>query len=302
MKLKKIISGGIVLLLIMGVFAGCSSSEKSNDYAVSESPSVENGSQEAFLNQDSDAGKVSEENSGGNYLQETRKLIRRVQMTLQTTEFDNTINRINAKIDEVGGYVQSSQISGRSYNDKGNRNSYIVARIPSEKLQQFLDASESFGNITNKSENVEDVTMQYTDTESRKKSLQIEFDRLLALIDRAEKLEDIIKLEERLSQVRYQMDSLTAQLKVLENQVSYSTISLEVSEVKLLTSSEKNGLLERIRSGFMNSIYSLFTSLENLIIGFAVAVPYLIILAVIIVLVFWINKKIPKKRFKKDNK
>jgi len=65
--------------------------------------------------------------------------------------------------------------------------------------------------------------------------------RLLALIDRADKLEDIIKLEERLSQVRYQMDSLTDRLKVLENQISYSTVSMEIHEVKLLTPSEKSG-------------------------------------------------------------
>jgi len=77
-----------------------------------ESPSVEATAPEAFLNQDSAAGKNSQESSGNTYLLETRKLIRNVQMTLQTTDFDKTMNLVSSKIEEFGGYVQSSQITG----------------------------------------------------------------------------------------------------------------------------------------------------------------------------------------------
>ncbi|MGB5824045.1 MAG: DUF4349 domain-containing protein [Proteocatella sp.] len=302
MRRSRVVMIGMALLLVMYILSGCGSGEKSEESTTLEPSSVEAVLPEEFSNQDSAAGENSKKSSDNNYLLETRKLIRRVQMTLQTTEFDKTMNLISIKIDETGGYVESSQITGKSYDYKGDRSSYIVARIPSDKLNRFLDASEDFGNVINKSENIEDVTMQYTDTEARRKSLQIEFDRLLALIDRADKLEDIIKLEERLSQVRYQMDSLTAQLKVLENQVNYSTVSMEIHEVQLLTPSEKGGMLDRIKNGFMNSLYSLRTGLENLIVGFVVAIPYLVILAVVILLLFWINKKVLKKRFNKEDK
>jgi len=302
MKKNRAVIICMAMLFMMYILSGCGSGEKTDETATLESPSVETTAPEEFLNKDSVAGKNSQESSAGTYLLETRKLIRNVQMTIQTTEFDKTMNRVNSKIEEFGGYVQSSQITGKGYDYKGDRSSYMVARIPSDKLKQFLDASEGFGNIINKSESIEDVTMQYTDTEARQKSLQIEFDRLLVLINTADKLEDIIKLEERLSQVRYQMDSLTAQLKVLENQISYSTLSMEIHEVQLLTPSEKSGMWDRIENGFMNSLYNLRIGLENLIVGFVVAIPYLVILAAVVLLVFWINKKILKKRFKKDDK
>lgn len=302
MKKNRAVIISMALLLMIYILSGCGSGEKTDEAATLESPSVETTAPEEFLNQDSLAGKKSQEGAAGTYLLETRKLIRNVQMTLQTTDFDKTMNAVSSKIEEFGGYVQSSQITGKGYDYKGDRSSYMVARIPSDKLKQFLNASEGFGNVINKSESIEDVTMQYTDTEARRKSLQIEFDRLLALIDKADKLEDIIKLEERLSQVRYQMDSLTAQLKVLENQITYSTVSMEIHEVQLLTPSEKSGMWDRIENGFMNSLYSLRTGLENLIVGFVVVIPYLVILAAVTLLAFWINKRILKKRFKKDDK
>ena len=79
---------------------------------------------------------------------------------------------------------------------------------------------EANGNITNKSETTQDVTLQYSDLESRKKSLTVEQERIWALLEKADTLESVIALEERLSEIRYQLESMESQLRLYDNQVT----------------------------------------------------------------------------------
>ena len=243
---------------------------------------------------------------GGNEITDNRKLIRRASLTIESTEFQKSINHINGLVSAHGGYIQNSQISGNRYGSQDNRSAYIVVRIPDTKLSLFLDGAEDLGNIISRSESTEDVTAQYTDTQAKLTSLKTEFDRLLVLIDRAEKLEDIIRLEERLSQVRYQMDSVTAQLKMLDNEVDFSTVSLEIYEVRLFTSSEENDILQRIKTGFMESILSLSSMIQNLIVAVISNIPYIFVAGIIVVPALYLYKKestsIPVKKLKKHGK
>ena len=243
---------------------------------------------------------------GGNEITDNRKLIRRASLTIESTEFQKSINHINGLVSAHVGYIQNSQISGNRYGSQDNRSAYIVVRIPDTKLSLFLDGAEDLGNIISRSESTEDVTAQYTDTQAKLTSLKTEFDRLLVLIDRAEKLEDIIRLEERLSQVRYQMDSVTAQLKMLDNEVDFSTVSLEIYEVRLFTSSEENDILQRIKTGFMESILSLSSMIQNLIVAVISNIPYIFVAGIIAVPALYLFRRvstsIPVKKLKKHGK
>ena len=92
------------------------------------------------------------------------------------------------------------------------------ARIPADRLDRFVETVESAGNVTSKQEQVTDVTLQYSDTESRKKSLEIEQERLWALLEKAESLDAVVALEARLSEIRYELESYTSQLRPYDNQ------------------------------------------------------------------------------------
>ena len=95
----------------------------------------------------------------------------------------------------------------------------MTARIPAKRLDEFVQRVGEQSNITNKEERVEDVTLQYVDLESRKKALATEQDRLLELLEKAESVEDIISIEARLSDVRYELESMESQLRTLNNQI-----------------------------------------------------------------------------------
>ena len=177
-------------------------------------------SQEAVLSQEvsnpgTDPARTSDETSPAPV---ERKLIRNVSMNLETREFDALTKSISDAVTFFGGYMEQADVSGNSLywsGERSSRYSNITARIPENKLDAFLTEVSRQGNVTYKNESVQDVTLQYTDITSRKKTLQMEQERLWELLEKAESVDAVIALEARLSEVRYQLESIESQLRTL---------------------------------------------------------------------------------------
>lgn len=90
--------------------------------------------------------------------------------------------------------------------DMQAKQSYI--RIPADKLNEFVDIVGELGNVTQENESVEDVTLQYVDVESHKKALETEQARLMELLSTAENMEDLLSIESKLSDIRYEIEKL----------------------------------------------------------------------------------------------
>lgn len=214
-----------------------------------------------------------------------RKLIRNVNLEVETETFDDLLSTVRKRTELFGGYIEESYTyNGSSYSGNRLRNANLTIRIPAEHLDEFLENVAEVSNVISRNESVTDVTLQYVDMESHKKALLAEQERLLDLLTRAESIEDIISLEERLSEVRYQLESMESQLRVLENQVSYSTVYLYVNEVVKLTPVKEQSAWEKISTGFVNSLYDVGNEFADFGIGFLIDLPYIIVWAVIIVL------------------
>ena len=234
-----------------------------------------------------------------------RKLIRNVNMDLETREFDTLTKSISDAVTTFGGYIQQSDVSGNSLNwsgDRSSRYSSITARIPSDKLDAFLTEVSSQGNVTYKNESVQDVTLQYTDITSRKKTLQMEQERLWALLEKAESVDAVIALESRLSEVRYQLESLESQLRSLDNQIVYSTVYLSIQEVQVLTSTDPDTIPVRIQKGLSRSLNQLQVSSVDFVVWFVSSLPILIVPAVLVLIVIAVLQKIFKIRILKRHK
>ncbi len=217
-----------------------------------------------------------------------RKLIKTVNMSAETREFDKFIANVTDKINTLGGYAQSTDISGNSYDSHSERSAFIVARIPATKLDFFVtDISES-SNITSKSESAEDVTLQYADVEAHKESLNIEQERLNHLLEQADTLENIIELENRLTEVRYEIESYESRLRTMNNQVVYATVNLNVREVKEYTPEpiEEKTFGQRLSEEFLESCADAWITIQDFIIGFVAFLPTLLVLLIILFVVF----------------
>ena len=211
----------------------------------------------------------------------SRKLIRDVTMEVETRNFDGLLERISERVEELGGYVESSSVSGRSLNSDGTggRDASVKARIPADRLDGFVETVEEEANVLNRQEQVTDITLQYSDVESRKKSLEIEQERLWELLEQAESVDAVVTLESRLSQVRYELESLTSQLRLYDNQVAYSTVDLYIWEVGELTPQEEEGIGARIQRGFSDSVKMLTEGGVDLMVWILSNSPVLLVLA-----------------------
>jgi len=214
-----------------------------------------------------------------------RKLIKTVNMDVETEEFDGLITKLRERVGELKGYIESSNIRG-NIRYQESRNAAITIRVPSGELENFVNEVAEISNIVRRSENVSDITLTYVDVESRKKALEIEQERLHSLLEKAESVEDIITIEGRLSEVQYELQSYASQLLVYDNQVDYSTIHLNISEVKRLTPQEEPSILERITEGFSDNFSAATKMLVDLFIGIIILSPYwglwvLIVLAIV---------------------
>lgn len=222
-----------------------------------------------------------------------RKLIRTVDLNVETTNFDQLISDIGQNVANAGGYIEQSDISGSSLSSgAGRRYAHFTARVPADKLDGFITQVSQQGNITNKSEYTQDVTLQYTDIESRKKSLTIEQERLWALLEKADTLESVIALEERLSEIRYQLEGFESQLRTYDNQVDYSTVSIYVNEVQVLTPTTPDTISDRIGKGFRRNLEAVSRTSINFIVWFLSSLPTLLIFALLLLILAFIGRKL----------
>ena len=247
-----------------------------------------------------DTAAVSEEGSGGmnDNLSQSRKLIRTVELEMETKEFERMMSELETQVQDLGGYIENLETyNGSNYSGyRVARWANLTIRIPREALNGFLQNMSQIGNVVRRSDSVEDVTLSYVDMESRRDTLKAEQARLLELLERAETVEDMIALEERLSNVRYYLESMESKLRTIDNQVDYSTVYLNLSEVKELTSVEERTDLQRITEGFRDSIKDIGNGVKEGLIWFVVHIPYLVIWAAVIAALALILKKYRKKR------
>lgn len=234
------------------------------------------------------------------YNTESEKLIRTVTMQLQTKEFDTVLGYLDAKVAEFGGYIQSSQIYGNGMDSYGYRSASMTLRIPQSKLDLFVSGVSETATVVRKSENAENITLRYADTEARLKSLQIEQERFLALLEKADTVETILILEEHLTELRYEIESYASTLKLYDNKVNYSTVTIDLSEVKRIVPVEQDPtLLSRMKDGFSDTWYEIKDGLADFAVWLVTNLLYLVVWAVIIVAAVVVIKKVIKSKKKR---
>lgn len=294
MKIRKLFALLMVCLLVAGVFVGCGAAMEpmdngagKGDYILEESmDAVE--APEYSLNDSSATADTAGETAID---PQNQKLIRTVYMDAETEEMDALLSQVQTRINELGGYVEAREVyNGSMYNSKRYRNANLTVRIPADRLSEFVDHVSQVSNITSSRETVDDVTLKYVAIESRIKALETEQNTLLALMEKAENMSDLLTIESRLTDVRYELENITSQLRVYDNKVNYATIHLNVSEVVEYTEPEPENGWQRMASGFVKSLKGLGNGLKEFFIWLVAAIPYLLLIGIIgagIFLIIW---------------
>ncbi len=248
---------------------------------------------DALLEQSGSTGSPAETAETGAGASEgvERKLIRTIELNVQTREFDELLSAIADRAERLGGYVESSYQDGAAGHNS-YRTAHFTVRIPAESTDEYLETALSGALVTYRSESTEDVTLRYTDMESRMKALRVEQERLTELLSKADSIESVIAIESRLSEVRYEVESIESQLRSYDDRISFDTINISISEVQVMDSGAEAGFSERIRTGFEKNLAGLRAGLEDLIIFLVINLPFIMVVAVFAFLIYIIVRKI----------
>ncbi len=232
-----------------------------------------------------------------------RKLIYRAYYTIETLAFDSDYALIMDEMKKVGGYPQNSWTNGtkpEEYGDPG-RSAEMTLRIPIDSFESFVTALEGVGNVLSKSQSTDDVSAQYFDTEARIRVLNAQLERLEALLAKADKMEDIIVLEQEITDVMYQLDSYEGQKRQLDNLIDYTTVTINLNEVNEITTITEGelGLGQKILKGFKNVGHAMVRFLEGLLIVIVGGAPAWVPIGLIVWLVIWLVKRRKNKKAQK---
>ena len=252
------------------------------DYDYADGLAVE---ESAEYRDEAGTGSTNVEEGGA---QSSRKLITRMNIEAETEELDPLVARIEARAVALGGYIESSSVyTSTSYysSDRTGREADVTARIPAKKLNEFIAELEGSSNITSRSRNVEDVTLSYVDTQAHKDALEAEKQSLLKLMDSAKSIEDIMAIETRLTDVRYELESIERQLRSYDNQIDYSTVYMNLREVKVYTPQESATVADRISKGFRESLNSVATGCVDFAVFFITHLPQFVVFIVVIIII-----------------
>ena len=230
---------------------------------------------------------------------EGRKVIRNADLNVQTKEFDAFIAAVTDRAISYGGYVQSSNVNSRGMYYGGMRYANMVLRIPSDKLDSFLREVDGLGNVISRTENADDVTEQYVDIEARLSAVRTEYQTLLDLLSKAESLEDIITLQDRLSTVRYQIESYEGKLRNYDSLVSFGTVTIDVSEVERETSIDKESFGQEVSRKFKESLEDVGSGFRTFVVWFIGNLPAILIWAVIFAVIIIVIVRITKRSRRK---
>lgn len=229
-------------------------------------------------------------------VQTNQKLIKRVSMEAETEELESLLPQVTGKVAELGGYIETQKLNnGSAYSSYRNRNVSMTIRIPADRLGEFVSQVEGLAHVVNYSESTEDVTLKYVDTESRVKALEVEQERLLALLEKAENLKDLLEIEDRLTDVRYELESYASQLRALDNKIDYATVNLNITQVKVYTEVEPQTVWQRISGGFGENLTEIGEDLTDFFVWIAVYSPQLLFWAAVITGVATVLKRKLKK-------
>lgn len=310
--MKKRVTLSLFAMMLSVVLAACGSS-KSESYdsaaepaALAEWAVTEEAAEEALMDSYySEEAKMAEGGAeAGENAPEVdesaatsqRKLIKTVDLSVETKEYDTFMVSLEKQITELGGYIENLSAYNGSYYDgwDNRRSANITARVPVDKLDGFLKQVGEEANVVDRTESVEDITLQYVDLDSHARMLEEEQERLLELLSNAETIEDIIAIESRLSEVKYQLESMKSQLRTYDNKVQYSTVHIYIDEVVELTPVVELSAGERIATGFANSVRDIAEGIKEFCIEFVIHIPYIIVWAVVIAVMAFIVIKIIK--------
>lgn len=289
MRRNRILCLLLALVMLFVLASGCSASRSSMPNAVTqEGKAAYGGTTGKGTIVDSGtaaAPAASAAGSGdtGSSAISNSKLIKTATIQMESLEFDKAMADLKTLTQQMGGYFEQENVSTYS---SGYRSGRFIIRVPAEKYDAFCDQTDGMAHVTNIVKGSQNIGEQYYDVQARLATQQTKYERLLALLEKAATMQDIIALETAISDTELQIERLTGTLRNYDSLVGFSSITVQLTEVFQL-SNRKNAISfgERLQNAVINGLTNALNAVESIVIFLTYNLAGILILAVIIVAV-----------------
>lgn len=257
-------------LLLAAVFTACSGGNSATMAAAPSAAAEYKGEMDRPEEPAPDMALSTTLRAAGVY--EDAKLIQRADYEVQTTDYPAAETALEALVERCGGYFEYQETSGGGYYESAARRwGSFTIRVPKEQYDAFTGSVGEVGHVVSQSGSAEDVGQNYSDIELRLQTQRTKQERLLALLEKAATMEDIISLENALSETEYQIEQYTSDLKRYDSLIDFATIELRLTEVARISDEpgEVAPLGARVASAFGEGLHSFGDGLGNLAVWLA---------------------------------
>ena len=272
------------LLVAAPLLAGCSGVERSTDSGGGfpevgeEAPGVDDGS---------GGGGDGESDGDGREVIVTGSLYLTVDDPLEAAdEAARIVERAGGRVDGRREYspTDAGADGAVAYDEQGQYlgsfpggGAVLELRIPSERLTAVLDDLAALGEQEELVLSSDDVTVEVRDLEARIAALRASIERLLALQATAADLDDLLALETAISDRQAELESLEAQQRYYDDQVSLSTITLTLGSQEVAPVDEPDSFLTGLATGWE----ALLAFLGGALVVLGVLLPWLLVLGLL---------------------
>lgn len=245
------------------------------------------------------------------------KLVYRCDIEMETLSFEEAVETLHKLMDDYNCIIQSERFSDDSssylYNDYYNYNGtnyvsgrvdYITIRVPSKNYKAFIDEYSNIGNITSKNQSVDNITQTYYDTTSQVEGLEAEMVRLEEMMRQAVDIEDMITINQAITDLQSEINSLTTQIRTMDSDVAYSYVTLTLKEVLEYSEAEspvkKNTFVDRLKNQFIDTWNGLLKFCEWLLFTIIGLIPAIVIIGGLVLIIRKLFGKKIKEKIEKN--
>lgn len=266
------------LVLVVGITAGCSAvdqltggttaDESTGSYSSASPPIVGYDASKGAVDGGATVAESSDPAASGdvasNVPEADRLIIRNKTLRIEVDKVADAIDKIQAASKKSGGVITGMQVATDSgspiyrYSDTGSPSDgtallgYVVVRVPADKFEAFVTEVSALGTVRYEAETSDDVTQQHVDLSARLENLRAEEKRLREFFTAAKDVKDMLAIEQELSRVRGEIESLDAQVKYLERQAAMATVTIDLNEPQPIVrpGGEDWGFGDAVTTGF----------------------------------------------------
>ncbi|SFG11112.1 protein of unknown function [Desulfotomaculum arcticum] len=287
--MRKIIFLLAVIIMFVLMLSGCGSSKQAETASAPGAPAYD---QQVSVNNQSTAQEEAKPDDNNGLEQ---KIIREAQLLLLVPDVNKAAEKLEDMAGKSGGYVQNAHL----WQGNGGMQGQLTLRVPTGKMDSFIPEIEALGQVKSKNVSGKNVTEEYYDTEARRKNLERQESRYLELLKEAKTVKDMLEIEQELSRVRGEIESLQARLKVLDNLTELATINVDLEAPRNISTgiTLKEPLDQRVKAAWLRGINGMANMAEGLIVLLFMLLPYSPVFAV----VGFIGYRVWKKRSSKNN-